>query len=155
MTDTRHLAGLFATKIPGVERAWRRECDRALAECGLSAATALPLVAVWRMGDGLRQVVLAEALGIEEASLSPLLGQLCAAGLLERRADSQDRRAKTLHLTEAGAAAVRRAEAVLARVRAHLLRYVDPVDLAAAVRTLEAVERAVGHTTLPPPKDVA
>jgi MarR family transcriptional regulator for hemolysin len=153
MTETRQLASLFSSMLPYLERAWRRESDIALAVHNLSVATALPLVAIGRLGDGIRQVVLAEALVIEEASLSPILTQLCAAGLVERRPDARDRRANTLHLTPSGVAAARKAEAALAAVRAHLLRHVDPTDLAAALRVFHAIERSVGRSKMPPAEE--
>ncbi len=156
MSDTWRLASLFASALPHLERAWRRESDLALAAQGLSLATALPLVAIGRLGDGVRQTEVADALAIEEASLSPVLTQLCAAGLIGRRTDPRDRRARTLHMTEAGTAAARQAEAALAAVRANLLAGVDPADLAAALRVFDTIEHAVGRRSrLPPAREFA
>jgi MarR family transcriptional regulator for hemolysin len=153
MTGAWRQESLFAASLPGLERAWRRESDAALAACGLSVGTALPLVAIGRLGDGIRQVELAEALAIEEASISPVLTQLGTAGLVERRPDSRDRRANTLHLTAAGTATARQAEAALATVRRRLLARVDPADLAAALRVFHAIEKSVGRSWLPPARE--
>jgi MarR family transcriptional regulator for hemolysin len=112
-------------------------------------------VAIGRLGDGIRQVELAEALAIEEASLSPILSQLCAAELVERRADPRDRRANSLLLTSQGAVLAREAEAALADVRARLLKDVEPADLAAALRVFHAIEHSVGRGKLPAARDVA
>ena len=150
MTEADRLASLFVSALPHIERAWRREADAALAGHGLSVATALPLVAVGRLGDGVRQVVVAEALAIEEASLSPVLNQLCAAGLLERRTDLRDRRARALHLRPAGVALARQAEAALALVRGRLFADAAPADLAASLRVFGAVEGRIGGSPMPP-----
>jgi MarR family transcriptional regulator for hemolysin len=155
MSEIRRLESMFAAKLAHLERAWRRETDSALAIHHLSAATALPLVAIGRLGDGIRQVELAEALAIEEASLSPILSQLCAAELVERRADPRDRRANSLLLTSQGAVLAREAEAALADVRARLLKDVEPADLAAALRVFHAIEHSVGRGKLPAARDVA
>ena len=87
-----------------LSRAYRGAADKALADYGLSQATAWPVILAGRLGDGVRQGALAEALGVEGPSLVRVLDQLVAAGLMERREDPHDRRAKTLHLTEAGQA---------------------------------------------------
>jgi MarR family transcriptional regulator for hemolysin len=155
MTDADLLASAFASALPNLQRAWRRESDAALAAYGLSFATAMPLVGIGRLGDGIRQVALAEALGIDEASLSPVLSQLCTAGLVERRTDGRDRRARTLHLRPGGAARARQAEAALATVRSRLLAGVAPADLAAAMRVIRAIEGAAGRGTMPPARAVA
>src|SRR6201997_4570869 len=88
--------------ISRLARAWRREADQALADHGLSQATALPLVVLLRWGKCARQGVLAEEIGIEGPSLVRLIDLLQAEGLVERREDPTDRRAKMLHLTEIG-----------------------------------------------------
>ena len=63
-----------------------------------------------------------------------------AEGLVERREDPTDRRAKTLHLTVAGEAKVEDTNRVLRRVRASLLKHVGPEELAVAFATLQRIE---------------
>jgi MarR family transcriptional regulator for hemolysin len=155
MSEIWRLQSSFATTLPSLVRAWRRESDVALAAHNLSVATALPLVGIERLGNGIRQKELADALGIEEASLSAVLTQLCGAGLVERRANPRDRRANCLHLTRAGRETASAAEAVLATVRARLLKDVCPTDLAATLRVFQAIEQSVGRSALPPAKEVA
>lgn len=128
-----------------IARAWRRAADLRLAPLGLSHATAAPLLLLrQRPGAGCRQHELAQALGIEQPSLVRLLDQLGRAGLVERRGDPADRRAKLLTLTAAGAAAAARADAVLEQLRAELLRDADPRDLDGAMRVLEHMRQALG-----------
>jgi MarR family transcriptional regulator for hemolysin len=127
--------------IARLGRAWRREADKALADHGLSQATAVPLVVLARSGKSVRQGVLAEEMGIEGPSLVRLIDLLQAEGLVERREDPTDRRAKTLHLTEAGEAKVEETNRVLRRVRASLLRDIEPDDLAATFDALQRIEQ--------------
>src|ERR1700691_104885 len=96
-SQARASAGLV-----NLARLYRREIDRALEAFGLSDATALPVLHIGHLGDGVRQGALADELGIEGPSLVRLVDRLTIAGLVERREDPTDRRAKTLHLTPAG-----------------------------------------------------
>jgi MarR family transcriptional regulator for hemolysin len=155
MTDTGQLGSLFMVMLPHLERGWRKEADAALSAYNLSVATAVPLLVIGRLGDGIRQVQLADALAIDEASLTPILHQLCAADLVERQPDPRDRRAKILHLTKAGLVAAQQAEAALARVRTRLLDGVSRDDLAAAVRVFQAIEGSIGRNAMPPARHVA
>lgn len=127
-------------------RAWRTQADAAFAEHGLSFATGAALLYVHRLGGGMRQNILARHMGIEGPSLVRLLDQLCAAGLVRRRDDPHDRRAKTLELTREGRALVEGVERVLDTVRDRLLRRVGAADLAATLRVLEAIADAAGET---------
>jgi DNA-binding MarR family transcriptional regulator len=56
---------------------------------------------------GIRPSDIAGAIGIKRANLVPLLAALEQNGWLTRVADAADRRALSLHLTEAGAAKLR------------------------------------------------
>ncbi|MFL6800076.1 MAG: MarR family winged helix-turn-helix transcriptional regulator [Xanthobacteraceae bacterium] len=51
--------------------------------------------------EGLKQAELADMLDLQPISLTRLLDSLCEGGLIERRADPEDRRAKRLFLTPA------------------------------------------------------
>lgn len=124
-----------------VSRLWRREADRALSEHGLSEATALPLLTLARRGACVRQGILAEEMGLEGPSLVRLVDLLQTEGLIERRDDPGDRRAKILHLTPKGRARVAEIDGVLQRLRLQLLRDVSRDDLATTVETLRRIER--------------
>jgi len=131
----------LGARIVRLARLWRREADQALAQHGLSEATALPLLMLWRRGNGMRQGVLAEEIGVEGPSLVRLLDLLAAEGLVERRDDPTDRRAKTLYLTRSGEMRAKAIEAVFEQVRGELLHGIADDDLAATFRTLARIER--------------
>ena len=106
----------------------------------ISEASASPLIWIGRLGGGVRQTVLANRVGIEGASLVRLLDQLEGMGLVVRRDDPTDRRAKGLWLTDEGAALVAEIEAVVDGVRGSILKNITKADLEAAVRVLNAFD---------------
>jgi MarR family transcriptional regulator for hemolysin len=127
-----------------IVRLWRREVDQALADHGLSQATAVPLLVLSRWGKCARQGVLAEEMGIEGPSLVRLIDLLQAEGLVERREDPTDRRAKMLHLTAIGETKADGINRVLRRVRAYLLKDISSEDLAVTFEALRSIERRAG-----------
>ncbi|HWK45240.1 MAG TPA: MarR family winged helix-turn-helix transcriptional regulator [Stellaceae bacterium] len=128
----------LTSMMPKAGRHWRR-IARSIAEAhGISEACALPLIAVGRLGDGVRQIVVADEVGIEGPSLVRILDRLCANGLLDRRDDAVDRRAKTLWLTAEGRRVTMEAEQELVVLRARVLRDISEQDLEVTLRVLRA-----------------
>jgi MarR family transcriptional regulator for hemolysin len=146
MTTRTDLLRRFAGDLMRLARVYRKEVDRTLAEHGLSDARALPVLHIARAGGGMRQGVLAEELGIEGPSLVRLLDQICAAGLVERRDDPTDRRAKTLHVTEAGRTLAAKLESLLEAARRRLMSKVSDEDLAATLGCFSALEAELDAT---------
>jgi MarR family transcriptional regulator for hemolysin len=133
----------FTGELIRLARVYRREVDRSVREHGLSDARALPVLQIARAGGGMRQGVLAEELGMEGPSLVRLLDQICAAGLVERRDDPSDRRAKTLHVTPAGLELAAVIEGLLKDLRERLTPQVSDEDLAASLRVFAALDAAL------------
>lgn len=149
-----HIHAEIGRLITRLARIWRRESDQALSDHGLSYATAIPLLVLSRQGENVRQGVLADELGIEGPSLVRLIDLLQSEGLVERREDPTDRRAKTLHLTEAGKAVCEPIEAALALMRVSLFESVSDEDVAACLRVFAVLEERMGVRavqSLPPP----
>ncbi len=130
----------LTTALVRVARLYRLGVDEALSALDLSDALALPVVLIGRQPDGVRQNALAYELGVEGPSLVRLLDRLVQAGLVERRADPTDRRAKTVHLTEAGRWHSQQATQALDAFRAHLLGDLPEPDIEAMLRVLRTVE---------------
>ena len=138
-TDTQlHFA--LTTTLHRLGRHWRKLVRKAVEAQGISEACAHPLVTIGRLGDGVRQGVIAEEVGMEGPSLVRLLDQLAACGLVERRDDPTDRRAKTLWLTERGHQVMKRIEADLVELRARIFADVPREDLEATLRVFHAFE---------------
>lgn len=127
-------------------RKWRRRSDTVLTAYNVSEACATPLLIAGRLGEAVRQVTLAEHVGIEGPSLVRLLDQLCAAGLARRDEDPDDRRAKTVTLTDEGRAVTARMEEDLRALRARVLKSVSREDLETTLRVLNAFSEAGERT---------
>jgi MarR family transcriptional regulator for hemolysin len=131
-------------------RQWRRLANSTTEAHGVSEAKALPLVLIGRLGGEPRQNTLAEAVGIEGPSLVRLLDQLEAAGLVMRKEDPTDRRAKDLSLTDTGRSVVARIEADLDRLRKTVFAKVSASDLEASLRVFQAIQDHLGGRSAPP-----
>ena len=90
----------LAFTINDVARLLRTYADHKAAQYGMSRAKWAVLARLDRF-EGLKQTELADMLDLQPISLTRLLDSLCANGLIERRADPDDRRAKRLFLTPA------------------------------------------------------
>ncbi len=126
--NDRSLMELMIT-MTQVSRAYKAACDKVAARFGLTQAIAWPIVAISRLGDGVRPGVIADAVGIEPSSVVRLIDQLVASGLIERRDDAHDRRARLLFLTDEGRKKVREIEAALIPLRRELLEGLTDVEL--------------------------
>jgi MarR family transcriptional regulator, transcriptional regulator for hemolysin len=96
----RSLNREFAFMLNDVARMLRTYADQRAAQFGITRAQWAVLVRLDR-SEGLKQSELAEILDLQPISLTRLLDKLCECGLIERRADPVDRRAKRLFLTPA------------------------------------------------------
>lgn len=127
-------------------RQWRKIAREVASEHGVSEAASAPLLWIERLGSDVRQNVLAEAIGIEGASLVRLLDELQASGLITREPDPTDRRANAVNLTEAGRTVVGEVNAALNALRLDVFGRVPRKDLEAALRVFAAIERAATET---------
>jgi MarR family transcriptional regulator for hemolysin len=78
----------------------RTYVDQLARQYGMTRAQWAVLVRVER-SQGLKQNELAEMLDLQPITLTRLIDRLCDSGMIERRADPHDRRAKRLFLTPA------------------------------------------------------
>src|ERR1700712_4374591 len=114
----------ISSSVVAASRHWRRICHNTLVTYGVSEACAMPLLMILRLGDGVRQVTVAQAAGLESPSLVRLLDQLCAANIVLRTEDPTDRRAKSLSLTDSGRALALSIETELQSLRRKVLKNV-------------------------------
>jgi len=96
----RSLNREFAFSLNDVARMLRTCADYKARQFGVTRAQWVVLVRLDRF-EGLKQSELAEMLDLKPITLTRLLDRLCGTGLIERRSDPNDRRAKRLHLTAA------------------------------------------------------
>lgn len=131
----------FAPLVARTARQWRRAVDRQLQPFGLTEATWLPLIYLARSPAPTRQKDLAVALTLDGSSVVRLLDALQTAGLIERREEDGDRRAKVITLTGRGLAIIEQVEAASRRVRTAALAGVPDAALSEASAVLDLVCR--------------
>jgi len=128
-------------------RQWQRLADSRLGSYGISTACTMPLLMIGRSGGGIRQVALAQQLGMEGPSLVRLLDKLCASDLVRRESDASDRRANLLWLTDAGHALVSELEDQLIGLRQDVFGELSMDELHAVLKAwrllAEAADRIV------------
>ncbi|MCL1532218.1 MarR family winged helix-turn-helix transcriptional regulator [Xanthomonas nasturtii] len=130
-------------------RQWQRLADQAFAEFGLSSACTGPLLMIGRSDGGIRQVALAQQLGMEGPSLVRLLDKLAAQALVRREADSSDRRANQLWLTDAGQALAGRIEIRLDALRAEVFGTLGDADVQVVLTLWEQIAQAHARLSQP------
>jgi MarR family transcriptional regulator for hemolysin len=96
----RSLNRDFAFILNDVARMLRTYADQRAGQFGITRAQWVVLARLDRF-EGLKQSELAEMLDLQPITVTRLLDRLCDSGLIERRADPGDRRAKRLFLTPA------------------------------------------------------
>ena len=131
----------FGFSVARIARRLRQAVDAELRLIGLTEATWRPLVYVRRLGGGVRQKELATALSIEGPSLVRLLDGLERRGLIERREDETDRRARGIYLTPVGRDLAVRVAKIGTEIQGRLLAKIPPADLEICQRVLGSIER--------------
>ena len=76
--------------------------------------------------EGLKQSELADLLEVQPITLTRLIDRLCDNGLIERRSDPNDRRAKRLFLTPAAKPVLEKVTAAAETMMARVLEGFDP-----------------------------
>jgi MarR family transcriptional regulator, transcriptional regulator for hemolysin len=114
----------FAFILNDVARLLRTYADHKAAQFGMTRAQWAVLVRVDR-AEGLNQSELAEVLDLQPITLTRLLDKLCDGGLIERRPDPADRRAKRLFLTPAARPLLEQLSVLGAETMADTLAGVD------------------------------
>ena len=123
-------------------RLWRKMARHAASEHGVSEAASAPLIWIGRLGENVRQTALADAVGIEGASLVRLLDELQGSGLITREQDQTDRRANAVNLTERGRLVLAEVNDALNALRLDVFGKVPRKDAEAAIRIFKAIEAA-------------
>lgn len=145
MPNRDKLQGALPARVISLARNWRQLADRVLASLDISNSTGYALLHLERLGPGARQADLAREIDITEASLVRTLQHLERAGLVVRKNDPDDGRAKCLHLSPEGAELARRIDARLGELRAELLADIDEADLDSTVRVLDMIASRIGE----------
>lgn len=143
----------FGYRLVILARRWRTAIDARLHAAGLTDATWRPLIYLHRMGDGTRQKDLAASLGLDGSAVVRLLDLLAGRGLVERREDLADKRAKTLHLTEAGREMIATVTGLLIPFEAELLSGLDDGTMLTLLDSFDQIEQSLDGVRRPDPSE--
>jgi len=147
MTSQNEYRAGFGARVAQTARLWRRAVDHRLQPFGLTEATWLPLLRLARATVPLRQKDLAESLSLDGSSVVRLLDVLQSAGLISRREEDSDRRAKAIFLTPLGLATVQKVETVAQKVRDDALAGLSDYEIETASRVLAHICRALASSS--------
>jgi MarR family transcriptional regulator for hemolysin len=128
----------FAFILNDVARLMRTYADYRAAQFGMTRAQWAVLVRL-DLYEGLNQSELADMLDLQPITLTRLLDKLCDSGLIERRPDPEDRRAKRLFLTRAARPLLEQLAVLGEETMANALAGVMPEHVEQMVSELEVV----------------
>jgi MarR family transcriptional regulator for hemolysin len=134
-SETRELA----FTLNDVARLLRTCADQKAAEFGMSRAKWAVLARLDRF-EGLKQAELADMLDLQPITLTRLLDSLCDNGLIERRPDPDDRRAKRLFLMPAARPLLERLSLLGGEIMDSALEGLEAPRIAALLADLEIIK---------------
>ncbi|HMJ05741.1 MAG TPA: MarR family transcriptional regulator [Chthoniobacterales bacterium] len=129
----------FGHMLFGTARAWRNKLDQRLRPLGFSQGKWRTLMHLSNGGNKLTQREIAARMGIEEPTLAGLLNRLEEDGWVERRASSNDRRCKVVHLQRRSKKITEQIFAAAHTLRNELIQEVPPRDLETCIRVLNHI----------------
>jgi MarR family transcriptional regulator for hemolysin len=121
-------------------KAIREAFENMLASAGASIGTWVVLSALSDEVEFVSQAALASHLHLEGATITHHVDRLEAAGLVLRRVDPEDRRARRLELTAAGLELHGRLLAAVSELDAEMMQGLDQADKATLARGLAAIQ---------------
>lgn len=122
---------------------WRLAVNRRLKDLGMSQATWVAVASIARNEQPLSQTELAQELGVEGATVVPLINKLVEAGLVERVLTERDKRKRLLVVTPKGLALYHQVKAVADELREEILTVIPPEEQEITQRVLTRLLREV------------
>jgi len=142
MSDTQQRN--FSRLLHLTAHAWRLAIDRRLKGNGLSMNSWLAVATIAGANEPMTQKALAQELGLEEASVVPLIDRLVRQSLVQRVQPQEDRRKRLLLVTEQGREVFRHVKIEADALRSELLANIDEQDLAVTQKVLQQLLTATG-----------
>ena len=134
----------FAFMVSDVARMLRTLFDQEARKFGMTRAQWGVLFRLER-SEGLKQSELADVLEIQPITLTRLIDRLCDSGLIERRSDPNDRRAKRLFLTPAARPLLTKLDKLTSEIMERSLTGVDRATVEAMTGQLAVIKENVRH----------
>ena len=146
----KKLRERFTVELVQLSRRWRWCLDRRLMDTGLTQARWTTLLQIARGGDGMTQRQLADFMGIEAATLVPLLDSLSERQLVERKVGEDDRLQKTVHLTIDASATLADIESIADDLRSELTKGISKAELETCLKVFETIRSRLEAAALAP-----
>ncbi|MFJ1498782.1 MarR family transcriptional regulator [Erwinia amylovora] len=127
----------FSRLLHLTANAWRQATDRRMKDNGLSMSSWMAVATIAVQQQPMNQKELAQALGLEDASVVPLIDRLVKQQLVERVQPAEDRRKRLLHVTPKGQLLNERLKTEADVLRNELLSGLNPDELATTQRVLQ------------------
>ncbi len=124
--DNRQLS--FSHLLYLTAHHWRLAVNRRLKDLGMSQATWVAVASIARNEQPLSQSELAQELGVESATVVPLINRLVEAGLVERVLTERDKRKRLLVATPKGLELYHQVKAVADELREEILTVITPEE---------------------------
>lgn len=129
----------FGFLVHDVSRLRRIVVDRVLKPLGITRSQWWVLAFLSRR-DGMKQIELAADLDLTKVAVGGLIERLETAGLVVRRADISDGRARRIYLTKGGVKLIRKIRENVEEVERKILDTVSDEDVQHAAETLKTIK---------------
>lgn len=127
----------FSRLLHLTAHAWRQAIDRRMKDNGLSMSSWMAVATIAIQPSPISQKELAQALGLEDASVVPLIDRLVKQQLVERFQPEEDRRKRLLHVTPQGQVLYQKLKIEADNLRSELLADINSDELAITQRVLQ------------------
>lgn len=139
-TDMEKLEGIIFYSIDRAIRSYRQYAQQQIKKHGFTITIDQWLVIKCLIENPeITQVELSERVFKDNASVTRILALLVKAKYIRRRTSKTDRRRSQLTVTELGLETIQAVDKLVLKNRAHALQGIDPEDIAAAKRVMDAV----------------
>lgn len=132
----------FSRLLHLTAQAWRQAIDRSVKEEGLTASSWMAIATLATKDTTISQKELASALGLEEATIVPLVDRLVKQQLAERMQTAEDRRKRLVHITPKGKALYQKLSIEVDKLRNELLAAVSRDELIVTQHVLQKLLKA-------------
>jgi DNA-binding MarR family transcriptional regulator len=149
MTSPADVESDFGWALGTVMRAYLRIAGEAVADLP-GGPRGYQVLTSASCGEPRSQLAMAQQLGVDRTVMTYLLDDLEKAGLVERKPDPADRRARRVLVTETGTARLCDVVRKLRRVEERLLDPLDPAERDTLRSLLQRVATAVGEDRADP-----
>jgi MarR family transcriptional regulator for hemolysin len=132
----------FSRLLHLTAQAWRQAIDRRVKEDGLTTSSWMAIATLATQTAPVSQKELALALGLEEATIVPLVDRLVKQQLVVRTQPPEDRRKRLVAITPAGTALHQQLAGEIEKLRNELLATISRDELIVAQRVLQKLLKA-------------